>query len=80
MLNLEQQKLHDKRVEDLLKGGNGLMLPEYEKGNGFSEGIKAFAKEINLEENAGKLLRTALKPLSKKLNVFVQGNGLISYA
>ena len=57
--------------------GNGLYLPEYQKGNGFSEGIKAFADKSGLSEEASKLLRTALKPLSDKLNVIVKGDGLI---
>ena len=34
---LEQKRAHDTRVEQLLKG-EGLQLPEYQKGNGFSRG------------------------------------------
>ena len=75
---LEQQKAHDEEVEKLLRG-NGLYLPEYQKGNGFSEGIKAFADKSGLKDEYSKLLRTALKPLSEKLNVIVKGNGLILF-
>ena len=73
---LEQKRAHDTRVEQLLKG-DGLQLPEYQKGNGFSEGIKAFAEKSGLSSAASKLLRAALKPLSNKLNVIVKGDGLI---
>ena len=41
---LERERAHNTRVEQLLKG-EGLQLPEYQKGNGFSEGIKAFAEK-----------------------------------
>ena len=41
---LKQQKEHDARIEAALKG-NGLFLPEYEKGNGFSDGVKAFVEK-----------------------------------
>ena len=40
---LQQQKEQDARIEAALKG-NGLYLPDYEKGNGFS-GNKAFAEK-----------------------------------
>ena len=73
---LEQKRAHDDRVERLLQG-KGIYLPEYQKGNGFSEGIKAFAEKSGLSNAASKILRTALKPLSDKLNVIVQGEGLI---
>ena len=73
---LQQQKEHDARVEAALKG-NGLFLPDYEKGNGFSEGIKAFAEKTGLDVEGKKLLRSILKPLSDKLNVIVKGDGLI---
>ena len=74
---LEQDKAHDDRVERLLQG-KGIYLPEYQKGNGFSEGIKAFAEKSGLSSTATKILRTALKPLSKtgKLNFFV-GEGIM---
>ena len=73
---LRQQREHDTRIEAALRG-NGLFLPEYEKGNGFSEGIKAFAEKTGLDDIGKKLLRTALKPLSDKLNIIVKGNGLL---
>ncbi len=73
---LQQQREHDARVEAALKG-NGLFLPEYEKGNGFSEGVKAFAEKTGLDVQGKKLLRSVLKPLSDKLNVIVKGDGLI---
>ena len=73
---LQQQREHDARVEAALKG-NGLFLPDYEKGNGFSEGVKAFAEKTGLDVQGKKLLRSVLKPLSDKLNVIVKGNGLI---
>ena len=73
---LRQQREHDARIEAALRG-NGLFLPEYEKGNGFSEGVKAFAEKTGLDDIGKKLLRTALKPLSDKLNIIVKGNGLI---
>ena len=73
---LEQKRAHDARVEQILKG-DGLKLPDYQKGNGFSEGIKTFAEKSGLSSTDSKLLRAALKPLSNKLNVFVKGNGLI---
>ena len=63
---LERQKAHHAEVERLLKG-KGVYLPEYQKGDGFSEGIKAFAKKSSLSDAASKILRTALKPLSDKL-------------
>ena len=46
-VQLEQKRAHDTRVEQLLKG-KGLQLPEYQKRNGFSEGIKAFAEKSGL--------------------------------
>ena len=70
---LQQQKEHDARIEAALRG-NGLFLPEYEKGNGFSEMVKAFADKTGLDAIGKKLLRTALKPLSDKLNIIVKGN------
>ena len=73
---LQQQREHDARVEAALKG-NGLFLPDYEKGNGFSEGVRAFAEKTGLDVEGKKLLRSVLKPLSDKLNVIVKGNGLI---
>ena len=73
---LEQERAHDTRVEQLLKG-EGLQLPEYQKGNGFSEGIKAFAEKSGLSSIESKILRTALKPLSNKLDAIVKGEGLI---
>ena len=62
---LQQQREHDARVEAALKG-NGLFLPDYEKGNGFSEGVKAFAEKTGLDVQGKKLLRSVLKPLSDK--------------
>ena len=41
------------------------------------EGIKAFAEKSGLSSTASKILRTALKSLSNKLNVIVKGEGLI---
>jgi hypothetical protein len=80
---LAQQKVHDKKMETILsKGGangvtgDGIFLPEYQKGNGFSEGIKSFVDKTGLDEMGKKLLRKTLKPLSHKLNMFVQGDGL----
>ena len=73
---LAQEKAHDDRVEQLLKG-EGMFLPEYQKGNGFSEGIKAFIDKTGLDDNGKKLLRKTLKPLSDKLNIIVKGDGLI---
>ena len=69
-------KSQDAQLEQLLKG-EGLQLPKYQKGNGFSEGIKAFAEKSGLSSAASKLLRTALKPLSNKLDATVKGEGLI---
>ena len=73
---MERERAHDTRVEQLLKG-EGLQLPEYQKGNGFSEGIKAFAEKSGLSSIESKILRTALKPLSNKLDAIVKGEGLI---
>ena len=73
---LAQEKAHDERVEQLLKG-KGMFLPEYQKGNGFSEGIKAFVDKTGLDDIGKKLLRKTLKPLSDKLNIIVKGDGLI---
>ena len=53
---LAQEKAHDERVEQLLKG-KGMFLPEYQKGNGFSEGIKAFVDKTGLDDIGKKLLR-----------------------
>ena len=72
---LAQEKAHDERVEQLLKG-KGMFLPEYQKGNGFSEGIKAFVDKT-LDDIGKILLRKTLKPLSDKLNIIVKGDGLI---
>ena len=73
---LKQQKEHDARIEAALKG-NGLFLPEYEKGNGFSDGVKAFVEKTGLDVEGKKMLRSVLKPLSDKLNVIVKGDELI---
>ena len=73
---LEWERDHDTRVKQLLKG-EGLQLPEYQKGNGFSEGIKTFAEKTGLSSIESKLLRTALKPLSNKLDAIIKGEGLI---
>ena len=73
---LKQQKEHNARIEAALKG-NGLFLPEYEKGNGFSDGVKAFVEKTGLDVEGKKMLRSVLKPLSDKLNVIVKGDGLI---
>ena len=73
---LEQKRAHDTRIDQLLKG-DGLQLPEYLKGNGFSEGIKAFIEKTGLSSAASKILRTDLKPLLNKLDVIVKGEGLI---
>ena len=73
---LEWERAHDTRVEQLLKG-DGLQLPEYQKGNGFSEGIKTFAEKSGLSSIESELLRAALKPLSNKLDAIVKGEGLI---
>ena len=73
---LEWERAHDTRVEQLLKG-EGLQLPEYQKGNSFSEGMKAFSEKSGLLSIASKILRTALKPLSNKFDVIVKGEGLI---
>ena len=54
-----------------------MQLPEYQKGNGFSEGIKAFAEKSGLSSIESKILRTALKPLSNKLDAIIKGEGLI---
>ena len=67
---------HDERVEQLRKG-EGMFLPEYQKGNGFSEGIKAFVDKTGLDDIGKKLLRKTIKPLSDKLNIIVKGDGLI---
>ena len=58
---LAQQKAHDDQVEKLLKG-KGMFLPEYQKGNGFSEGVKAFVDKTGLDD---------------KLNIIVKDDGLI---
>ena len=50
---LKQQKEHDARIEAALKG-NGLFLPEYEKGNGFSDGVKAFVEKTGLDVEGKK--------------------------
>ena len=73
---LAQKKAHDKRVEQLLKG-DGMFLPEYQKGNGFSEGIKAFVDKTGLDDIGKKLLKNTLKPLSDKLNIIVKGDRII---
>ena len=75
-VQLEWVRTHDTRFEQLLKG-DSLQLPEYQKGNSFIEGIKAFAEKSGLSSIASKILRTALKPLSNKLGVIVKGEGLI---
>ena len=54
-----------------------MFLPEYQKGNGFSEGVKAFVDKTGLDDFRKKLLRKTIKPLSDKLNSIVKGNGLI---
>ena len=41
---LKQQKEHDVRIEAALKG-NGLFLPDYEKGYEFSDGVKTFVEK-----------------------------------
>ena len=74
-VQLEWERAHDTRVEQLLK--EGLQLPEYQKGNSFSEGIKAFAEKSGLLSIESKILRTALKLLSNKLDAIVKGEGLI---
>ena len=56
-----------------------MFLPEYQKGNGFSEGIKAFVDKTGLDDIGKKLLRKTLKPLSDKLNIIVKGDGLILF-
>ena len=73
---LAQEKAHDERVEQLLKG-EGMFLSEYQKGSGFSEGIKAFVDKTGIDDIGKKLLRKTLKPLSDKLNIIVKGDGLI---
>ena len=47
---LQQQREHDARVEAALRG-NSLFLPEYKKGNRFSEGVKAFAEKTGLDSS-----------------------------
>ena len=74
---LAQEKAHDERVEQLLKG-KGMFLPEYQKGNGFSEGIKAFVDKTGLDDIGKKLLRKTLKPLSDKLNIIVKASRWIN--
>ena len=51
-----------------------MFLPEYQKGNGFSE---AFVDRTGLDDIGKKLLRKTLKRLSDKLNIIVKGDGLI---
>ena len=46
---LAEEKAHDERVEQLLKG-KGMFLPEYQKGNGFPEGIKAVVDKTGLDD------------------------------
>ena len=50
---LKQQKEHDARMEAALKG-NGLFLPDYEKGNGFSDGVKTFVEKTKLDVEGKK--------------------------
>ena len=52
---LAQEKAHDDRVEQLLKR-KGMFLPEYQKGNGFSEGIKASVDKTGLDDFGKKYL------------------------
>ena len=66
---LKQQKEHNARIEAALKG-NGLFLPEYEKGNGFSYGIKEFVEKTGLDVEGKKMLRSVLKPLSDKIKCY----------
>ena len=54
-----------------------MFLPGYQRGNGFSEGIKASVDKTGLDDIGKKLLRKTLKPLSDKLNIIVKGDGLI---
>ena len=49
---LKQQKAHDDRVEQLLKG-KGMFLPEYQKGHGFL-GVKAFVDTAELDDISKK--------------------------
>ena len=72
---LEHTKANDAQVLKALTG-KGIYLPEYQKGNGFSEEVEAFAKKAGLSKTATKILKTALKPLSSKLNMFL-GEGLV---
>ena len=62
---LKQQKAHNDRVERLLKG-KGMFLLGYQKGNGFSEGVKEFVDKTGFDDMGKKLLRKTLKPLSDK--------------
>ena len=45
--------------------GNGLFLPEYEKGNGFSDGVKAFVEKTGLDcrrkKNAPFCIKTFIR-------------------
>ena len=45
------------------------------KGNGFSDGVKAFVEKTGLDVEGKKCSRSVLKPLSDKLNVIVKGDG-----
>lgn len=67
-LNLQKQQ--DLKINKFIKG-EALYLPQYEKGNGFSDGLKAFANLSGLDDLGKKIIRKTLKPLSDKLNVVV---------
>ena len=48
-------------------------------GEGFKEALISFAEKAGLTELGRKTLKATLKPLSDKLNIFVEGDGLFLY-
>ena len=53
------------------------IYPSIRKVTVLARGLKRFTEKSGLSSAASKILRTALKPLSDKLNVIVKGEGLI---
>jgi hypothetical protein len=76
----EEQDKHNERMWAKLGEGEGIKSGRcYYKGNGFKETFSSFANKAKLSELAMKTLKATLKPLSDKLNIFIEGDGLFLY-
>jgi len=72
----EEEGCHNLEMEKIARGGDGLYLNPYLKGDGLRESLKTFSNSTNMDEVSKKVFRNFFKNLSKHIGIRKEGDGL----